>query len=139
MIIFVIIYPKKKRANEQKIFNPHFVNKYKNNFKIVYNNKLLPLQTKLYIGKKPKKQIKIQLICYNNKLLLYDLIKGCQNFFEIYPSEKFKNNINNFYRTKIFFINSSFMIYYIFERKTKIFGKNFVKNNIEKCIFFLRE
>ena len=135
MIIFVITFPKKKKAIEQKIFDPYFVKKYKNNFKIVYNNKLLPLQTKLYIGKKLKKKIKIQLICFLNNFLLNDLIRGCQNFSEIHPSEKFKNNIKNFYRTKIFFINSSIILYYIFEEKTKIFGKNFVKNNIGKCIF----
>ena len=137
MIIFVIVYRIKKNSNEVNIFQPNFVKKNKNSYKIIYNNKILPLQTKLPVNDKSKKLVKIQLICYNDNLILNDLIKGSKTFYEIYPSGKYKNNVNKFYRLKLIQFNWSIMLYFAFEKKVKIFGKNFVKNNKEKCIFFL--
>lgn len=61
MIIFTLIYPANNKSNEIKIFKPNFVSKNQNKFKIVYKNKLLPLQSKLIIEDNKIDQIKIQL------------------------------------------------------------------------------
>ena len=142
MLIFVIHYliNNSKRIN---ILKSNFVKRYKDRIKIIYNNKIIPLQTSLIIGEnKNKKKIKIKLICYNDKLDFNALTKGLDSFYDFYPYLKYQNDIIIFNKIKSFIFNWSLMIYdkkeptYEPSQEIKIFGENFIKNNKDKCLIF---
>ena len=135
MIIFTLIYPANNKSNEIKIFKPNFVSKNQNKFKIVYKNKLLPLQSKLIIEDNKIDQIKIQLIYYGRDLKIHELIYITESLSDLHINRKFKNNLIRAHKLKFFIFNWIIILYDNFtqENKIKIFGENFVKNNKNKC------
>ena len=73
MVVLIMIFSITKKGNIVNIFKHNFVKKNKGKYKIIYNNKLLPLQTKLVCRDQRANKLKIQLICYNDNLNIYDL------------------------------------------------------------------
>ena len=161
MIILVIIFPKKDNTNKIQIFNPYFVQKNKNKYKIIYKNKVLQLKSEFLIKDKKISKLKIELICLADIFLNYDLIKGIRPFIAIYPSKISKRNLYKFKNWQfISYVNWSIIEYnakpqisYNFNifnidfnnlmsrpkiEKIKVFGEIFVKNNRDKCLILYR-
>ena len=144
MKIFKVIYTIKEteKGNKIKIFNPSFVRKYKKSCKIIYNGKVFPLTSKLVINEKHQEILEIKLICYTDILDINDIFKGCESFSNIY---KVKDNKNDDYifkeQLKYSRYQLSKMVYSIKpgQDRIKIFGKNFVINNKDKCTIIYQE
>ena len=139
MVVLIMIFSITKKGNIINIFKNDFVKKNKGKYRIIYNNKLLPLQTKLICRDQRANKLKIQLICYNDNLNIYDLMKGCESLSEFYASKLYKHNVFKFQALKFFIFNWSIILYTKFKpkEKIKIFGENFVKNNRDKCMIML--
>ena len=124
------------------IFQPNFVEKNKQKYKIIYKNKIYNLQNiSKIIGDKNEK-LKIKLICYNH-------IPGYNNIFRYLPVneyndiKKFKKNMN-MHRFIDYFIPSyeiQKLVYKIDNNKDKIniFGEKFVRNNGNKCYIIYKD
>ena len=93
MLIFVINYPTPKNAKVIKIFTRDFVNHYKNQIKIVFKNKIIPLQSELKIENENgnKNYLKIHIICYENDIIINNIFKGLETFKEFYVYGKNKD------------------------------------------------
>ena len=108
MKTYKLIYYIKNAFSEIKIFNKEFVYKYKNKCKIIFKNKIYPLQTKFTFEDKIsinefinleilKKFQEIKLISFTNIPNINDIVKGCSSFDSlIEKNRKFKLNINKY-------------------------------------------
>ena len=141
MKVYKLIYSIKKNQDELKIFYPNFVKRYKSLFKIVYNGKIYSLKSKFRIEDKTLKKIKIKLIAFDYLPSKEYIFFGCNSlnkFDEIKINKTINKPIN---KESIDIILSTYkivkMIYKINlkeeNKNIKIFGKNFVKKNKEKC------
>ena len=120
MEIFQKVYKIKSNENVVKIFDDDFIRKNKNTHKIVYNNKMYPLQNEIFIENKNISEIKIKLISFIHIKTIpigSYVTKKC-----LYNNKCFKNKLSRM----IYKINNN-------ENKIRIFGKTFVENNINKC------
>ena len=136
MKVYELIYSIKKRQKKIKIFNPDFVEKYKNKFKIVYNSKIYPLKSKFdNNANNISEKFKIKLITFSNLPEQGFILFGIDSLIQFYKckinktrSKEYKEIIErNFEISKMTYkINLK-------ENNIKIFGKNFVKRNKEKC------
>ena len=145
MKIYKVIYYIKEteKGNKIKIFNPSFVRKHKKFCKIIYNGKVFPLTSKLVINEKHQEILEIKLICYTDILDINDIFKGCESFSNIYEVKNDKKDDYNYiykYQLKYSVYQISKMVYSIKPAdKIKIFGKNFVINNKDKCIIIYQD
>ena len=137
MLIIEIIYQVKDNQNVVKIFEENFVKKNKKRYKISYKGKLFPLKSEFQVKNKSEKKLIIKLICYNHfDLEIINLIKACgEDFYELRPSNEYKNNLFKFYSLKDRSLyNWSSIVYFNIEKKIRIFGEIFVDNNKDNCV-----
>ena len=149
--------------NEKKIntFKIDFVTKYKHKCKIIFNNKLYPLKSHFDFINSNKKYLKIKLLCFSNISNLYSILS--EDLFEAEYYElpnKISKYINYRQGQKCFFCKIPKIIYnskplpieqksvnkYDFfmdfipeEKGIRIFGKEFVENNKDKCIIAYKD
>ena len=116
------------------------INKYK--YKIIYKNKIYPLQSIFQVKGNKIGYLKIKLISYNHikniPLIVYDLSK--HNNYKI---EKFKKNMN-MYKYIDYLLYSSHEVQKLIykfdnEDKIKLFGEKFVENNEKKCSIIYKD
>ena len=134
MKFFKIIYPKKRNTNVVPIFDKNFINKNKNKYKIIYENKLYPLQTVLIIPKYKMEYINIKLMSFINDIDINDIIIASKSFnvFDINKNHKTQNTDKKYSGSRIIYkINRK-------EYQIKIFGSPFVKNNKDKCLILYK-
>ena len=122
MEIFQKVYKIKSNENVVKIFDDDFIRKNKNIYKIVYNNKMYPLQNEIFIENKNISEIKIKLISFSSIYIKTIPIGSYVTKKCLYNNKYFKNKLSRM----IYKINNN-------ENKIRIFGKTFVENNINKC------
>ena len=139
MKVFELIYKVEVNKDKINIFNPDIIKKFKNIFKIIYKNKIYPLESKFKIKDMKNKEIKIKLISFINTTIsiIGDITKGCQLLNDYYE------NINNkkyFEFLKLSLNEISKSVYKIKnnknikENKIQIFSEHFVDNNKDKCV-----
>ena len=134
-IIYSIILRKTIR-----IFNPIFVKQNKMKYKIIYKNKIYPLQSQFEFMETKNERAKIKIMCYNDLPNLFYVIKGCESFYEIYVSKKYIK-IYDEYKHYIKLLDKSHMIYKLIQKedKVRIFGEYFVNNNKGKCFIIYND
>ena len=139
MKIYIVVYSIKDNTSKVKIFNPNFVNTFKNSCKIIYKNKILPLKNEFeLIDNKKSKILKIKLLS-SFEILNYDyIIKGCESFNVFFEIKKNKTFFKNYESNllKYSYHEMSKLVYYIKEKDEdiKIFGKYFVELNRTQCL-----
>ena len=148
MRIFKIIYSVSQDLNLIKIFNRTFVKKYKDKCKIIYNHKIYPLQSEFHINNKNKiiGSLFIRLISFTNTFNINQITKGCKSFLTYFEISNLQKNTNKYsIYLKYSFYELSKMIYNLEKEKNKkmnkvkIFGKNFVQNNKDKCVIIYKD
>ena len=125
MITFELVYNVKENEDKIRIMTNNFVKKYNKKLKIIYKNKMSNLSEFISISSKTKKIVKIKLI-FHRIINFSEVTAGCESVYKIY------NIGNNFEFTRYNIIK----LYYNIKPSSteiKIFGENFVKNNIDKC------
>ena len=122
MEIFQKVYTIKSNENVVKIFDDDFIRKNKNTHKIVYNNKMYPLQNEIFIENKNISKIKIKLISFSSIYIKTIPIGSYVTKKCLYNNKCFKNKLSRM----IYKINNN-------ENKIRIFGKTFVENNKNRC------
>ena len=137
MKVFDFIYPLKKNDNKIQMLDARFVNKNRNHFKIIFKNKLIPLQKIFSIINEKTDKIKIKLVCYST---IYSDRRLCR-MYNLKENHKYKRKINKYYEyLKCSFHEMSNIRYYIDNVDIKIFGKKFVDNNRNKnCIIIYKD
>ena len=127
MKIYYSLHEIDEKQKEISIIHPNFVEPNKNRCRIIYDNKLYPLQSKILIKRKRKSKIKIRLICYRNIL---DKFHNLEKYWD----EEIKMK-------EIDCVKDLKMVYKIdkSKNKTKIFGEKFVKNNKHKCAILYKD
>ena len=146
MKVFKLIYPI-EGSKKIRVFDPVFVKKNKSKFKILYNNKIYPLQSEFEIPDKKFNKLKIKLICYTDKYQMNYIALESESF-KLYERKNYaKKNMNIYRYTDI--LKSSIheilkLIYKIgFEeqeqKQIQIFGEKFVRNNMNKCIIIYKD
>ena len=142
MLIIEIVYLVKENQKIVKIFKDRFVNKMQKRYKIRYKDKLFPLQSEFKIENEKINKLKISLICYNQYDLVFnDLMKACGDFYELYPSSKYKNNLARFLGIKDRpFYNWSIIKYKKESNNGKIhiYGEKFVDKYKNDCILVFK-
>ena len=106
MDILPLIYEIQKDEEIIKIFNPIFVKKYKSRCKIVYQNKIFPLQSEFMVKQNNITKLKIKLIHFNNHLNIDSITEGCKSFIR---NKKNKNYLKKILKLP-FLINFSLHI-----------------------------
>ena len=154
MKVYKFIYLIKYFSFKLKIFNEEFVDKYKSKCKIVYRNKIYPLQSEFFIndkislhGLKNSKEryniLGIKLLSFVDISNINNITKGCKYFDSfLEENQKFKINIDTFYKLPQFLVYQTFKLVYKIDQKAnkiKIFGNIFVKENKNKCFFKYKE
>ena len=137
MLIFALIF---LNNGKKRLFKSNFIIKNRTKFYIVYNNKRYPLQENYNFNKVKTSKINIKLIYLNDNYNISDIIKGCELFEEIYIKNKNEKDYDKYLEfikcsdkyKMIYIINSK-------EKTIKIFGKDFVKNNKDKCIILYND
>ena len=112
----------KKKKQKIKLFDPEFVEKYKNICKIIYNNKLYPLHYEFRFKRKKRKKkekIKIKLRTFN----------------EIPDSEKI--NLLKYSFNDLSLI--SYDLHNLSDDKIRIFGEKFVNINKDKAAIIYKD
>ena len=147
MKIHKITYSIKPNKKKIKMFNPGFVDKYKYQCKIIFNNKLYPLQSEFEINDMKIENLKIKLICF---VFIHDFIIYKEDISECehYITKKYKRKNRKYVQIlKCRLYNMPKMVYTLKkenknakeeEKKIKIFGDDFVKNNKDKCIILYK-
>ena len=142
MLIIEIVYLVKENQKSVKIFKHKFVKKMQKKCKIRYKNKIYPLQGEFKIENESLNKLKISLICYDHyDLDMNDLMKACGDFYELYPSSKYKNNIAIFLGIKDRqFYNWSLNKYKkeSDNGKIRIFGEKFVDKYKNDCVLVFK-
>ena len=136
MKIYILIYLIKEGEDKIKIFDKTFVDKYKLNCKLFYNNKQFSLESEFVIPKNNiNNEIKLKLILLIYELNIKEIAKVCESFYTSYEGEKYMKRIKEFNDfTK--YIEKYKLVYQINPDQTevKLFGEDFVKNNQNKYI-----
>ena len=139
MNIFKVHLSLKENENKIEIFS-HVAEINKSKYKIIYNNKMYPLQREYKLPDKIKKQLKIKLISYTLSNILDKRNFKKSYIFEFHESKKYKKRMNK-YNEYLKYLEAPFrdiskIVYKIEpkEEKLKIFGSNFVEHNRNKCI-----
>ena len=132
MKVYEMIYSVQGR-NEVKIFTPSFIRKNKNKFKIIYNGKLYPMSSEFIISDKNIEKFKIYLASFCT--ISDNIFNGVDSLLEFYSYKKSKTKSESYNELIKNHIKKSKMKYNINpkEKKIKIFGKNFVDKNKDKC------
>ena len=141
MKIFNVFYSNNEQKNKIKIINPNFLDKNKGKYKIIYNNKIYPLQSEFIINEKKIKQIKVKLLCYVKIQNTSNITKECKSFEISYENNKYKKIMYNCPQYLIYPLHELSQIIYknqIIKGKISIFGENFVKNNKDKCFIIYK-
>ena len=126
MDILTLIYEIQKDKKIIKIFDDNFVRKNKSRYKIIYENKIYPLQSEFIVKQNDITKLKIKLIhfniCFNIKLIT----KRCKSF-------RYKNYLKK--NDKYTILDKFFISYQIRpnEKEIKIFGEEFVNINRQNC------
>ena len=166
MKIFLLIYSKPENEETIRLFNPYFVLSNKNKCKIIFQNKLYPLEYEYDASDIKRKKLKIKLICFNNISDINDFTEEFESY-KIYESKKYIKK-NKVFRYSEYFKFSNHkvlrMIYRIDIEKEKgkgkkeeikgvkkkeikkekreeiqIFGEEFVRNNKNKGIIVYKD
>ena len=116
-----------------QIFNPNFVKKYKNQYKIIYKNKISPIQSELIVNGNNTDKLTIKLLSFLD--IPDNIFKGCNSLLQFYKIKNNKTNLTGYKEIIKSDFEMSKMIYKIVpkEKKIKIFGENFVDKNKDKC------
>ena len=137
MKFFKFIFSIKDGEKLIKIFKPDFVNKNRHKYKIIYNNKIYPIQNEFKIPNNKDNKLKIKLICFNYISGVNDIDLEYASLYKFNEIKNYKKNVYKYSE----FLNCSYykmskLIYRInpTEKEIKIFGKDFVNNNKGKCI-----
>ncbi len=137
MKFFKFIFSSKAEENKIKIFKPDFFNKIKYKYKIIYKNKIYPIQNEFKIPTNKDNKLKIKLICFNNIIDITDIGIEYDSLSKFNEIQNYKKNVYKYCE----YLNCSYskmskLIYKMnpTEKKIKIFGKDFVNNNKGKCI-----
>ena len=151
--------PIKNKEKREILFPIDFLRENKHKYKVIYKNKLYPLRNLSFDLEKNNKNSDCKLlylledenfekkseykIAQKYKKIEKNIIK-IPNIYDPEEENKFDLEINNIQKVKFnYFPNLEFIFYdsyYISYKKNikndkiKIFGKNFVKNNKDKCI-----
>ena len=125
MIVSKIKYPTGANERNTEIFETSFIenNKNKQIYRIIYKNKLYPLQKLFEITANKSKEQKIKLISYNGFLNINKIIKE----FDMY-----KNTFQEMSKMVYKFDVSEI-------KEIKIFGKKFVEKNKDKCFIMYKD
>ena len=131
MKVFKLIVP----INENPVLNKNFIKRNEKRYKIIFNNKILPLNNILTIPNDKRKEIKIKIICYSDNYHINDIIIANEtlNVFKISKNYKKQLEYPKLEGSKIFYkINRK-------ETDIRIFGKNFVNNNRGKYLILYKD
>ena len=124
-----------------RISGQNFVEKNKYKYKIIYKNKIYPLQGIFKIIENKIEKFKIKLICYNHHPDI-DKISYFLTKYKYYEIEKLKRNIYMFRFIDYLFHSSYEIIRLIYnigkEDKIQIFGEEYVGINGNKCSILYR-
>ena len=144
--IYAPFYHIKENIIKIEIANPDFVEKNKYKYRIIYKNKIYPLNSELEFKKDEIEdlKIKIKLICYNNLSYIHDKTKNEKSLYKFKKTNKFKKYINRYIYSQHLKISAneiSEMVYKIKpgRNKIQIFGKKFVENNRDKCFILYKD
>ena len=116
MNVLKIYYPIGENKKEIEIFRKSFVKEYKLQCKIIFNNKLYPLQSYFEINNMKRKRLTIKLLYFNripNHLFhILSKYEECECYSESYYKKNLKNAINkNAENLKRYFYKLPKMIY----------------------------
>ena len=155
MIVYEIIY---NDYEGEDIFKIDFVEKHKDKFKIIFNNKIYPLQSRFDNFNSNANVFKIKLMCFANISNLYRIFANFQATIDYYEVPNTISKHVNYYRSQKCFFRKIPRIIYEYqalnkyldmiddyrhfietnfiqkEKGIKIFGKEFVERNKDKCI-----
>ena len=135
MILSEIKYPIEENKNKITIFDRFFVEKNKHFYRILYKNKLYPLQELFEITDNKSKELKIKLISYNNFLNINKIIKEFDTYKnKFHEMSKMVYKIDDNEEKKIDVSEEEREEDEDEEKGINIFGANFVKENKDKCI-----
>ena len=129
MKVYEIVYSVNENQKKLKIFTPNYVKEYKNYSKFIYKGKLFPITEELSLTDKNTTKLKIKLITFKsipNNTFLYCAPINKFNKQRIY--KKTNDDIKHYINIKklIYKINPN-------QNKIRIFGRDFVVNNKNKC------
>ena len=126
---------KENEVSPKKIFHEKFVILNINKCKIVYNNKIIPLQTEFPLNNKEryKKQLKFKLIIFGHFFNFDQRSEICELPSKFYLIKNFQSKN---YRYDIYEKSIQYKLLYNLEPYgAAIFGENFAKNNKNKGFF----
>jgi len=131
MKIFKAIYTGKNNFGGLRIFYPLIFQNNRYKYKIVYQNKIYPLQSEIKITDEKIKKLELKIICYNNITKIKDISEKYKSILDFYEIKKYNKKKN----CDDFFNELSKMVYSIKQKKNKIriFGKKFIEHNKERC------
>ena len=131
MKVFGMVYSVTNK--KVKLFNTKFVKYYKNHFKIIYENKIYPIKSDFIIHDNNINKLNIKLISFGN--IPDNAFEGCKSLLLFYKINMNRPNSTGYKDIIKTGFQISKMIYKIDPKKNKIklFGKEFVKRNMDKC------
>ena len=140
MKVYEMIYSIQGKDSKVKIFNPSFIRKNKNKFKIIHKGKLYPMQSEFIISDNNIEKFNIKLVSFYNKIP-DNIFNRVDSLLEIYSYKKSKTKSENYIDIIKSHVKMSKIKYNIKpqEKKIKIFGKNFVDKNKDKCKIIYQE
>ena len=137
----------KEEEEEEEDFEKskeNFIKKNKYKYKIIFKNKIYPLQFIIKIMENNIEQLTFKLICYKN-ILDNDKIHDDFSLHKYFKFKRLKNKKNmNMYKSKDYLLYSSYeiqkLIYKINNKdRINIFGQEFVGNNGNKCSIIYKD
>ena len=142
MKIFNLYFLKEENEYVVRMFEPYYVNKYKNKCKLIYKSKIYPFQEEFKTSDKNSELLKIKLIIYDDFSDINDIIEECESLYSFFECKKSKKNSIKYNQIiKCSFKEMTKMVYIIDDEedeKIKIFGEDFVQNNKNKCILIYK-
>ena len=148
MKIYKLLYLIKENQTLIKILNPQFVRHYNKKCKIIYNNKIYPLNSEfnfslinssIKLNNPDNKCLFLKLVSFIEIKNINDIIEECESLNELKEkNRKIKINIGKYAKLPNFLIYQTFRLVYKvepFQDKIKIFGNYFVNTNRDKCVF----
>ena len=95
MKIYEMIYSIQGKDSKVKIFNPSFIRKNKNKFKIIHKGKLYPMQSEFIISDNNIEKFNIKLVSFYNKIP-DNIFNGVDSLLEFYSYKKSKTKSENY-------------------------------------------
>ena len=144
MKFFKVEFFNPENINKINIFTPSFIEKNKYRIKIVYENKLFPLENKIINKYKGNEKLKIKIISFYN-IQDNEIAEGFKTNNNCYETKRYIRNLNRYNRyskhLKYLFQGMLKMVYKIETNqvKIKILGEQFVKNNENKGIILYKD